>query len=282
MVIRLGVQEVMSAPVTIEAAGKPQNSSVRRRAVIAAAAGTWLAACQPTNNRKGTPMYKLQDAAGPHIDMNSEYARNWPGEAALFKLREGLTLAIPPMYQEFWLQGDKVMRRPAPKERAPEVERVGFDFFLPDFGGYTPDNYRQPFHQDRVEVVSLQAVEPRTDGRPPTYSDVDGAISRLTGIELVPDQFEDVHGLRCFAGPVPANSRRTCVGERLQGERMLLQILVPPYAPGITNPIMQTTYHTKLYGGLQVTWRAHMKHFARWLEIEQQIWKFVDAWNVAK
>lgn len=227
-------------------------------------------------------MYNLKDVAGPSVDMDSEYARHWPGEAALFKLRDGLTLAIPPMYQEFWLQGDQVTRTPTPKERAPKVRLIGFDFFLPDFSGYTPTNYRRPFHEDRIKVVHIEAVEPHADGRPPDYSDVDGAIRRLSGIALVPDRFDETHGLRCFANPSPSSSHRTCLGERHTGERMLLDITVPPYGAGVTNPMMQARYHTRLHGGLQVVWRASMKHFSRWREIDQQIWKFVDAWNVAK
>ena len=131
-------------------------------------------------------------------------------------------------------------------------------------------------------MVSIQAEAPRTDGRPPSYSDIDGAISRLAGIELIPDQSEDLYGLRCFVHPVPARSRRTCVGERRKGERLLLHITVPPYGPGVTYPLMRTTYFTRLHGGMVVIWRASMKHFPSWLEIDRQIWKFVDLWNVAK
>lgn len=267
---------------SFESAEQFEQCSLRRRTVVAAAASTWLAACQPISTSKGSPMYKLQDVAGPNIDMSTEYARHWPGEAALFKLREGLTLAIPPMYQEFWLQGDKVTRMPAPKERAPKVELIGFDFFMPDFGGYTPDNYRQPFHQDRVQVVYLSAVEPPTDGRPPRYSDVEGSIGRLAGLTLVPGKFEEIHGARCFAHPVPGRSYRECAGERFNGEKLLLRTHLPPYEAGVTNPQLRTRYYTKLYGGMEMEWTTHVKNFPRWRAIDEQIWKFIDAWNVAK
>jgi hypothetical protein len=278
----------MSAEIETADQGRPGHSqkttprSLRRRTLITAAAATWLAGCRPAIKSKGTPMYKIEDVAGPNVDLNSEYARNWPGESAMFKLRDGLTLAIPPMYQEFWLQGDRVVRRPAAIERAPTVPLIGFDFFMPDFGGYTPDNYRQPFHEDRVRVEYVSKAEPPADGGPPLYEDIDGAISRLSGVFLVPDKFTDEHGLRCFASPAPANPQRTCVGERRLGERMLLTTVVPPYELKTTNPRMRTRYYTKLYGGMEVEWSAHMKWLPQWLEIEQQVWKFVDAWNVAK
>jgi hypothetical protein len=262
-----------------------EHGLLRRRTIIKAAtavAVTGLAGCGKTALENKSPTYVLRDHAARNGDVNSEYERHWPGEAAMFKLRDGLVLAIPPMYQEFWLQGNRVVRRPAPIERAPTVPLIGFDFFMPDFGGYTPGNYRQPFHEDRVRVEYVSKAEPPADGGPPLYEDIDGAISRLTGVFLIPEQYTDEHGLRCFASPAPANPQRTCVGERRQGERMLLTTVVPPYELRTTNPRMRTRYYTKLYGGMEVEWSAHMKWFPRWLEIEQQVWKFVDAWNIAK
>jgi hypothetical protein len=262
-----------------------EHGLLRRRTIIkaaAAVAATGLAGCGKTALENKSPTYVLRDHAGPNGDVNSEYERHWPGEAAMFKLRDGLVLAIPPMYQEFWLQGDRVVRKPAPIERAPTVPLIGFDFFMPDFGAYTLGNYRQPFHEDRVQVNYLSTVEPRADGEPPLYSDIDGGISRLAGVFLLPEQYKDEHGLRCFASPAPASSHRICVGERMPSERILLSTEVPPYDPGLTNPHMRTRYYTKLYGGMEVDWSAHVKWFPRWLEIEQQVWKFVDAWNIAK
>jgi hypothetical protein len=63
---------------------------------------------------------------------------------------------------------------------------------------------------------------------------------------------------------------------------MILDIKVPPYDLATTYPMVHARYYTKLYGGMEVDWSAHMKWFPRWLEIELQIWKFVDAWNIAK
>jgi hypothetical protein len=227
-------------------------------------------------------MYSPPTPPGTTLDPKSDYARYWPGQPALFKFRDNLILAIPPMYQQFWIQRDRVVRSPAPKEKIPQVKLIGFQFFMPDFGGYTPQNYLNEFDEDRVDVVSMEPVQPRTDGRPPSYSDIEGAIERLSGFALIPDKFEERYGLRCFDSPRMDEPPRTCLGQRAEGERMLLSISVPPYPAWLSFPLMQTTYYTKAYGGMQVTWRSHMKHFSRWLDIDRQIWKFVDEWNIAK
>ena len=39
------------------------------------------------------------------------------------------------------------------------------------------------------------------------------------------------------------------------------------------NPMMKTTYFTKQYGGLEITYWTHAKNFNRWQEIDRQIWR---------
>ena len=58
---------------------------------------------------------------GQTLDPDSEYAKWWPGQPALFKFTDRVTLAIPPQFQEFWIQRDRVIRLPAPIEKARQV-----------------------------------------------------------------------------------------------------------------------------------------------------------------
>jgi hypothetical protein len=32
---------------------------------------------------------------------------------------------------------------------------------------------------------------------------------------------------------------------------------------------------------VRIAWRTHVGNLPRWHEIDAQIWKFIDAWNVA-
>jgi len=51
-------------------------------------------------------------------------------------------------------------------------------------------------------------------------------------------------------------------------------------SPG-TFPLIKANYFSRRYGGVRIAWRTHVRNLPRWHDIDQQIWKFVDAWNVA-
>jgi hypothetical protein len=44
---------------------------------------------------------------------------------------------------------------------------------------------------------------------------------------------------------------------------------------------MHARYISKRFGGVEIAWRTHGGNFPRWHEIDAQIWKFIEAWNVA-
>ena len=45
--------------------------------------------------------------------------------------------------------------------------------------------------------------------------------------------------------------------------------------------MMTTKYFSVKYGGIDIAWRSHMDNWPRWKEIDAQIWKYIDAWNIA-
>src|SRR5205823_11301382 len=60
---------------------------------------------------------------------------------------------------------------------------------------------------------------------------------------------------------------------------------VPPLRrtrKGVTFPLLQARYYSRRYGGVRIAWRAHVSNLPRWHDIDAQIWKFIDAWNVAR
>ena len=75
-----------------------------------------------------------------------------------------------------------------------------------------------------------------------------------------------------------------CYGRRDSDieEYILLSVTVPPYKFSTQFPLMTTEYFSPKYGGLGVAWRTHMDNFPRWREIDAQIWKYIDDWNIAK
>src|SRR5580658_4173479 len=142
------------------------------RAVTAsiAAMAVIVNACDPISAQEPSSLAQQPTSTRTSTDQ-SYYFRYWPhGRAALFKLKDDLVLAIPPQYQKFWLQKELVVREPAQASQIPKVEAVAFDFFLPEFSGYTPQNYLNNFNEDKVEVVELEAVDPaQTEPDAPGY-----------------------------------------------------------------------------------------------------------------
>lgn len=230
------------------------------------------------------PMYEPPLKPGQVLDKDTEYGKKWPGKPALFKLSDTMLLQIPPTYQKFWEQGDKVTRPPADLSKLPSGGLIGFHFFMPDFSGFTPDNYESEFHEDRVDVIWVKPVGMGQEQPGATGSYPPNMYQRMTTgtAKLDPDKYEEKYGLRCFSPRPHDLDMRTCYGLRdaTTGEYILLRISVPPYEDWIKYPNMQAEYFSPQYGGVEILWRANMKHFARWQDIDSQIWKFIEAWNI--
>jgi hypothetical protein len=204
----------------------------------------------------------------------------WPqGRAAPVKINDELSLAVPLQYVRSAIESGGP---PPPTAAQSGHGEVQFDFFLPDFSGYTPQNYRNDSDENKVEVAYVHAgnaheADPDAAGEYPP-----NMLKRSLREILDPSHYQDQYGLRCYQGRVLA-SRITCYGPRAAaGEDIMLTVLVPPYAPDVTFPEMQARYLSKRYGGVRISWRTHVRNLPRWREIDAQIWKFIDAWNVAQ
>ena len=240
---------------------------------------------QPTEH---AAMPHQTESSNARVDKSSDYYKYWPdGQPALFKLKDNLILAIPPQYQKFWYQKDKVVRAPAQKNQIPQVTLIGFQFFMPNFSGYTPQNYKNDFDENMVDVVSIESADPSqaAPGAPGEYPP--NMLKRALASFLNPNDYQDMYGLRCYQGNGPNGSlsrtQITCYGRRddVNNEDIMLDAMTPPYRPGIRFPIMQASYFSNRCGGMHLVWRTHTKNLPRWHEIDTQIWKFIDAWNIA-
>jgi hypothetical protein len=203
----------------------------------------------------------------------------WPrGLAAPVKITDQLTLAIPLAYERSAIEPGGPP--PPPVAQQSGHGEVHFDFFLPDFSGYTLRNYRSDSDPDKVEVAYVHAGNPHEadPGAPGEYPP--NMLKRSLGETLDPDHYQDQYGLRCYQGRT-GTSRITCYGRRdAAGEDIMLTVLVPPYPADVTFPEMQARYFSKRYGGVRISWRTHVRNLPRWRAIDAQVWKFIDAWNV--
>jgi hypothetical protein len=228
--------------------------------------------------------------AGQILDPNSDYAKYWTGMPGWINFDDKMLLKITQQFGVFWTQdaansGMYSIKRPKSIVLAQEL---AFSLFLPDFEGYTPDNYKSEFDENEIKILSI-------DSAPMSYAESGAAGSyppnafkRISDGLVDTTKYTEKYGLRCysFTKNIPEGSGYSefCYGLRdaKLGEYILLDVFVPPYPDWMRNPFMRTTYFTKQYGGLEISWRTNAKNFSRWQEIDQQIWQHLEEWNLTK
>jgi hypothetical protein len=171
-------------------------------------------------------------------------------------------------------------------DELPYAKSAGFTMHMPDYAGYTPDNYRKDFDENRVEIIyiapaPMDQMEPGAPGAYPPNMFERASTGPYRSFD--PDKYEEKYGLRCYFDLDKEGDEQYCYGKRDSDldEYLLLRVAVPPYRATTQFPIMTTRYFSPQYRGLEISWRTHMNNFPRWREIDAQIWKYIDAWNIA-
>jgi hypothetical protein len=205
---------------------------------------------------------------------------HWPvGHTPPLKITDQLILEIPLQHERGALSADQGPRRALPSGPSDRAE-AQFDFFLPDFSGYTLGNYRNDTDENKVEVVYLHAGNPHEADPDAPGEYPPNMLKRALAEYLSSTDYKDQYGLRCYEGRVPS-ARLTCYGKRnAAGEGIMLTTLKPPY-PVDAFPQLQARYFSQRYGGVRIAWRTHVRNLPRWREIDARIWQLIDAWNVA-
>lgn len=246
-----------------------------------------LSACDAKTNSAGLPL--PLDAQGQAVQPKTPYEQWFTDKPSYFNLSDDLQLAIPPQYQKFWLQKNIVPRRLEDmKEKVHNGGPIAFHFFMPDFSGFTPENHADDFHPHRVEVLiqaeGLGMEQPGAVGSYPKNM----YARMLSGETTINLASKEIHfGLECYRwsggkkdGQVDSLS---CYGVRndLSQEMIFLTIMLPPYPDWVRYPILQADYFSPDHGGVYLIWRTHMKNFPQWKQIDKQIWRWINEWNIA-
>ena len=216
-------------------------------------------------------------ATGP-VEERQELPKEWPqGSSEPLKITDQLTIAIPLKYVRAAIYHGRA--RKALLTVQSDRSEAQFEFFLPEYSGYTLENYRSDSDENKVEVVYLHAGDPHEADTDAAGEYPPNMLKRALRDFLNPSAYQDQFGLRCYEDREPSG-RRTCYGRRSADEDIVLYTKVPPYAEGDTFPVMQARYFSKRYGGVRIAWRSHVKNLPRWYDIDTQIWKFIDEWQV--
>jgi hypothetical protein len=240
---------------------------------------------------KINPESAMNTPLPPGVDKNTPYGQWWTDKPALFNMSDQLKLAVPPQYQRFWLQRDEVTRAPADITKLPmhalnSGAALEFNFFLPDFSGFTPQNYEDEFHQDKVYVlIEAVGMGPEKPGAPGAFPPNMFQRTFYAGSFYSQDDVDLLHGLKCYrTNSTVQYGHYVCYGfeQNTMEPSIKLTLPFPPYPSFMVNPLIESRYFSTAHGGVVLLWRTHVKNFARWKEIDQKIWEFLAEWNVIK
>jgi hypothetical protein len=219
---------------------------------------------------------------GEVLDKKSYFYKYWVGRNILVKLSDELILSMPPEHHRFWSYGGSSFLEPFPIANLPIARLAGFSFQYPSLKGYSQTNYEKVWIEEIVHVVSI-SIAPKIEFEPsqPGYW-TPNVMHRWLGTNWIKDmQHEDLYGLNCYKKT--EKHYEICWGQRQSNPDEYLIANSVSRLPLIhgENALFQTTYLSKRYGGVEITWRTSMSNAAYWRDIDEQVWKFIDLWNIS-
>lgn len=167
----------------------------------------------------------------------------------------------------------------------------GFVLFLPDFGGFTKENWQKGwFDTNRIDVIELklvdkEAIVPIAGGghqkiTPANYGEPRARFeNRKSRLEAKPSLHAyGVEGYRWRSG----QSGITWTGTRTNGEFLYFEAMSAPgepLPPGTSYPLCTVRYYSDAED-LYVSYIYPQHHIHRWKQIDDAIWHKVKKWRV--
>ena len=165
----------------------------------------------------------------------------------------------------------------------------GFFMFLPEFEGYTKENWRDPFDRRLIQVIWVKIVDKdamltRTDGvrvriAPAMYGDPNARFKRRRlRLEKVPS-FK-LYGLEGFRWKTGAPGI-TWVGNRSNGEFFFFESTLQPGEQPLPGRYAscQAAYYSETED-LYIAYRYPQEHLHQWREIDDAVWGKLSVWRV--
>jgi hypothetical protein len=152
----------------------------------------------------------------------------------------------------------------------------GFSFvlFLPDFSGFTKDNWKAGgFDKRRIDVLEV------SEGN--THRKAETIFSKLR-LSLEPEPFAKSYELSGYRWKNRDNRGSYWVGKRATGELFLLQSTDVPGEPPLfadSYPLCMAQYYRdseKLF----IAYQYSLDNFQRWHEIDEAVWGKLRSWRM--
>jgi hypothetical protein len=167
-----------------------------------------------------------------------------------------------------------------------------FSLFLPDYGGYTKNNWQDGwFHEQLIDVIEVQPVDKNATApdmrgelrkaEPASYGEPHARFkNRRKSLEAEP--FFRLYGLEGYRRiNHPSVRQVTWTGTRANGEFFFFDSSLPPggtSAPGVQYPHCDVRYYSEKED-LFIAYRYKQRHIERWFEIDSAIWRKIHEWR---
>jgi hypothetical protein len=150
-------------------------------------------------------------------------------------------------------------------------DKLALVFFLPDFSGYTKDNWHDPFDPARITVSELSASQYELSER----ERFDGLKRSL---EDKPSILE--YGLEAYYRRNRANKGLVWVGRRSDGSFFYFRTTSAPGEPGRPGrfPLCDVRYYDTS-ANLFIAYRYALDHIHMWRAIDDGIWGRIHEWR---
>lgn len=173
---------------------------------------------------------------------------------------------------------------------AGKVGYFGFFLFLPDYGGYTKNNWHDKFDRRLIKVVEVKMVDRNETVfnpelgyqrvNPAGYGDPKARFQNARrGLEDKPSFH--AYGLEGYR-PKYSNVDVVWTGTRSNGEFFFFRCHLAPGDPpqaGIVEPHCDVRYYSEKED-LFIAYRYSNDHLAKWREIDDAIWTKLHGWQV--
>lgn len=173
-----------------------------------------------------------------------------------------------------------------------DAGKTGFAFvlFLPDFNGFTKENWRDPFDRNRIDVLWVKQVDKnamvrRGDGiperiSPAGYGDPKSRFNNGRSLLEVQPSLR-LYGLEGYRRRGKGNRSVTWVGHRSNGEFFYFDASYGPgdAVPAGTNPLCTVQYYSA-EEDLSIAYRYSQDHIDKWRQIDDAIWTSIHSWQV--
>lgn len=203
-----------------------------------------------------------------------------------YRLTNGELFAIPSKYQQFWLGRERQIQSLEPPNRVPVQDHLNFQFFMPDFSGYTTENFSDQFSKERISVRVQIKSRAQWDADEDIRSKPDELMAVFTkpGYRLVDlDNPELRWSMTCYRSTGMDRQFLYCFGVRSNGNNLVWHAhdyidpkQSPPYPQAYTN------YHSNdIAGGLAISIHMNTHQMPYWQAIDDFLRARLRAWRIS-